>query len=125
MPVSLILLCRHRCLRRVLIEFRFIWLTAFLSLTFLQASFGAPNDEMPNKDEMHQMQLAVSYPFLDPDSAKFRNVRKSILGYCGEVNAKNAFGAYVGYKAFHAMLEDKTKKWLITYEPQLVRVVCK
>jgi len=32
----------------------------------------------------------------DPDTAKFRNQR----GSCGEVNAKNLFGGYTGYKRF-------------------------
>jgi len=32
----------------------------------------------------------------DPDSAQFRNQR----GGCGEVNAKNSFGAYTGFKRF-------------------------
>ncbi len=32
----------------------------------------------------------------DPEAAKFRNQR----GACGEVNAKNLFGAYTGYKRF-------------------------
>ena len=32
----------------------------------------------------------------DPDSAKFRNQK----GNCGEVNAKNRFGGYTGYRRF-------------------------
>ncbi|MBB6578011.1 hypothetical protein HNP33_002079 [Comamonas odontotermitis] len=49
----------------------------------------------------------VSKDFKDPESANFRNlgVYKSKTGkgrvsVCGEVNAKNAFGAYVGYRPF-------------------------
>jgi len=46
--------------------------------------------------------------FLDPDSAKFRNleVRQwkgnegNVLSLCGEVNGKNSMGAYTGYKKF-------------------------
>lgn len=34
----------------------------------------------------------------DPKSAQFRNQR----GVCGEVNAKNSFGAYSGYQRFIA-----------------------
>ena len=30
-----------------------------------------------------------------------------MLQLCGEVNAKNAFGAYVGYKAFYISGDDK------------------
>jgi hypothetical protein len=43
----------------------------------------------------------------DPDSAKFRNVVVTRLSggnlmLCGEVNSKNAFGAYTGFKGFIA-----------------------
>lgn len=42
----------------------------------------------------------------DPDSAKFRNVRmKAFDGMhvvCGEVNAKNSYGGYTGFKKFAA-----------------------
>ncbi|WP_156507147.1 hypothetical protein [Comamonas thiooxydans] len=45
----------------------------------------------------------------DPDSAKFRNefvkgswrVESSTL--CGEINARNAMGGYVGYKKFYSV----------------------
>jgi hypothetical protein len=44
---------------------------------------------------------------IDPDSAKFRNVRKIVLDHkiviCGEMNAKNSFGAYIGYKKFRSL----------------------
>ena len=38
----------------------------------------------------------------DPDSAEFRNQR----GMCGEVNAKNSFGGYNGFKRFMAASEE-------------------
>lgn len=44
----------------------------------------------------------------DPESAKFRDlgIYKSTTGkggvtVCGEMNAKNAYGAYVGYRKFY------------------------
>lgn len=43
----------------------------------------------------------IARGLLDPDSAKFQNVRvvnKFLV--CGEVNAKNQFGGYVGYQPF-------------------------
>lgn len=43
---------------------------------------------------------AVSYDLKDPDSAKFRNVRVIRGVVCGEINAKNALGAYTGFKRF-------------------------
>lgn len=38
----------------------------------------------------------------DPDSAQFRNQK----GFCGEVNSKNGFGAYTGFKKFIAASPD-------------------
>lgn len=49
---------------------------------------------------------ALTSNLRDPDSVKFRNVRlvKYGEGYivCGALNAKNGYGAYVGYRAFAA-----------------------
>ena len=36
----------------------------------------------------------------DADSAKFRNVQHSARMTCGEVNAKNKMGGYIGFKKF-------------------------
>ena len=36
----------------------------------------------------------------DPDSAQFRELREVSGGVCGEYNAKNAMGGYVGYRPF-------------------------
>ena len=42
----------------------------------------------------------------DPDSAKFKAVTVAVVGgdviYCGQINAKNAYGGYVGYKWFYS-----------------------
>lgn len=46
----------------------------------------------------------------DPDSAKFRNVRmRNYDGMhiiCGELNAKNSYGGYTGYKKFAAAPDE-------------------
>lgn len=39
---------------------------------------------------------AVLNSLKDPDSAQFQNVK----GYCGEVNSKNSYGGYVGFKRY-------------------------
>ena len=44
--------------------------------------------------------------FNDPDSAKFRKVVVVRGTVCGEVNAKNLMGGYVGYKRFVVDEED-------------------
>ena len=45
----------------------------------------------------------------DPNSAQFRNLKilDNDRGMCGEVNAKNAFGGYVGFSAFAVDGKDK------------------
>ena len=45
---------------------------------------------------------AVRESFYDPDSAKFTDIFKGTTdgSYCGSVNAKNRFGAYVGSALF-------------------------
>ena len=49
----------------------------------------------------HMAKEAVKLKLKDPDSAQFRNVRTVRVGLvCGEVNAKNSMGGYVGYTAF-------------------------
>ena len=51
-----------------------------------------------------QAKSAVSQGMKDPDSAQFRAVRIKRAGniryICGEINAKNSYGGYVGYSRF-------------------------
>lgn len=42
----------------------------------------------------------VKRRLFDPNSANFRNVTHAHAIVCGEVNAKNKMGGYVGFKAF-------------------------
>jgi hypothetical protein len=43
----------------------------------------------------------------DPDTAEFRNERLAADGVlCGEINARNSYGAYTGYKRYIAMAAD-------------------
>ncbi|MEB3782420.1 hypothetical protein LLW09_07610 [Pseudomonas paracarnis] len=48
----------------------------------------------------------ASYDLLDPQSAQFRNIYAVSSGnghdyVCGQINAKNSYGAYTGFKAFY------------------------
>jgi hypothetical protein len=51
---------------------------------------------------MDAAKKAISYSLVDPDSAKFREVfvAPNQVAICGEVNAKNSFGGYVGFRKF-------------------------
>lgn len=45
---------------------------------------------------------AVKAKLTDPDSAKFRDIRKiGDKSYCGWVNAKNSYGGYIGDQLFY------------------------
>lgn len=65
---------------------------------------------MPPQELLNKAQAAITYGFKDPDSAKFRNVRyvkyEERIVICGEVNAKNSYGGYVGYENFIAGLSS-------------------
>jgi hypothetical protein len=51
--------------------------------------------------EKASAQKAVADLMKDPSSAQFRNVRVTPTGnVCGEVNAKNGYGAYAGFSRF-------------------------
>lgn len=51
---------------------------------------------LKEKEEIKAIENKVRYDLKDGDSAKFRN----IIGGCGEVNAKNSYGAYTGFSRF-------------------------
>lgn len=55
-------------------------------------------------ETVERVKDAVRAQLKDPSSAQFTNVRtvgdQAALAVCGEVNAKNSFGAYVGPQRF-------------------------
>lgn len=57
---------------------------------------------------------AVAKELLDPMSAQFRNIALRNDHVCGEVNAKNSMGAYVGYRRFVVSVPD----WNAQIDPQ-------
>lgn len=56
----------------------------------------AADDDMRRVKIERMARDGIKPKLYDPDTAKFRSQR----GGCGEVNAKNLFGAYTGYKRF-------------------------
>ena len=59
----------------------------------------------PHAQLIAQAKAAVTKDLKDPDSALFRNLAvyttsTGALAVCGEFNAKNSYGGYVGYKQF-------------------------
>lgn len=52
-----------------------------------------------------QARKVVAPLLFDVSSAQFRNLRANGGFLCGEVNGKNRFGAYVGFRPFAAIPE--------------------
>jgi hypothetical protein len=72
-------------------------------------------DQLPGSDaasEAHAKR-AVAALLIDGKSAEFRNVRVIAEAVCGEVNAKNKMGAYVGFSRFLV----STKTWQAQTDP--------
>lgn len=67
-------------------------------------------EERQREDQvrMEELKEKVTALLKDPSSAQFQNLRLTSAGaLCGEVNARNAFGGYVGFRGFVAS-EEKT-----------------
>jgi len=54
------------------------------------------------RDQEEQRKEQVTRDLYDPYSAQFRNLTNHHGALCGEINAKNKFGAYVGFKRFYS-----------------------
>jgi hypothetical protein len=92
-----------------------------LAILFTRGAPTTPSEP----DPLAQVKAGVSDTMIDPASTTFKNVRKVAIGYCGEVNAKNRMGGYVGYQKFHAFDKaDKSGKWVVIYEEPLIQVMC-
>lgn len=78
----------------------------FIAFTFFTLIAACGSKDMESRLEL--VKKSVAYDMKDPGSADFRNlkisnntvVRKAVV--CGEVNSKNSFGAYVGFRRFIA-----------------------
>ena len=62
----------------------------FILLGLVLGLVGCDNGENKTKE-------IVLSSLKDPNSAQFKNIK----GVCGEVNAKNSFGGYIGFKEFY------------------------
>lgn len=69
-----------------------IAVTAIVTFLILESGVFEPGHDHIKK--------AMASELRDPSSAQFRNIREGAETACGEVNAKNAFGAYTGFREF-------------------------
>lgn len=69
--------------------------------------------EAAKQERLKKAKMNVSRDFFDPETTKFRDIEERVVTVkgpnepkqkltiiCGEVNSKNRFGAYVGYRPF-------------------------
>lgn len=77
--------------------------------TVIALLFAGPcaGQSAPKPPALRIIKAAIAENLKDPESARFRNIERvdrpdgSIDGmYCGEVNAKNSYGGYIGYLPF-------------------------
>lgn len=104
------------------------------------AVYASPPTTLP--DEVKDL---IVRDFIDPDSAKFRDIRIGIGAnaeeggfqvICGEVNSKNSFGGYVGFRGFSIERENGVYKnidilppysaddVLVDFEYNMYKVLC-
>ena len=74
-------------------------------------------DAYRTKATIKSAEESVAYDLIDPSSAQFRNIVLKRGTVCGQVNAKNQVGAYVGFKRFIAE-PQKEGKWTARTDPQ-------
>lgn len=99
-------------------------LAALVALTGCAETIGTPVEVTSQLARMPPRQMAlahsaIAYDFKDPESAKYRGETSYRLSngdwlLCGEVNAKNSFGAYVGYESFMIRLRGDQVRVLMT-----------
>lgn len=79
------------------------------ALTFfllpIAAATAAPSKQAKDLDaaKVIFVKTVVANGLKDPESAKFRSVKVKWDTVCGEVNAKNSYGGYVGYRRFYSI----------------------
>jgi hypothetical protein len=81
-------------------------LFSFIFITLISA---CQNTGTSENQIIREAETAVANQLKDPYSAKFRGsfivggypIHSAPPTVCGEVNAKNSFGAYIGYKRFY------------------------
>ena len=77
-------------------------------------------------DPFQEVKTAVAAKMVDPGSATFQALSEkgADFAYCGEVNAKNRMGGYVGYQKFFAQ-RGSAGDWIVTLDPRIAEHMCK
>ncbi|MDD5384558.1 MAG: hypothetical protein PHG89_06730 [Gallionella sp.] len=91
---------------------------------FLNKSLTDKNEKEQKVALITQLKQQVTQDLKDPSSSQFRNVRYRAIPpekgettithfLCGEINSKNSYGAYVGFKDFVSAFKTSTAMGLV------------
>jgi hypothetical protein len=80
----------------------------FILFSLFFSSFSFSSDLEPTDKEKNVIIEVVKESLKDPYSAKFKDIKKSGISFCGKVNSKNSFGGYGGFKGFHGVYLEYT-----------------
>ena len=86
---------------------KIMWATACVISIFLSGCDGGR--KRIEADTVKEVKASISNQLKDPDAVRWRGVRSRTekvgdhyrVSVCGEFNAKNGYGAYVGYVPFN------------------------
>lgn len=90
-------------------------LIAVLAIAACAASAQVPTKPAEVARLVAAGKAAIAENLKDPGSAQFRNLYLSsdktgvLPVLCGELNAKNSYGAYIGYRRFYAVMIGEVK----------------
>jgi hypothetical protein len=93
-------------------------LIALIIILFGSTSAIAANAGAGNKT-ISAVRKEITLQLKDPISARFRNVHLYGGTVCGEVNSKNIYGGYVGFKRFYGwkkFIDEKNKIYTVALE---------
>lgn len=84
-------------------------LVTAIALTLCGSTCAAGKRDVTPKETLVYGKRVVMNGLKDPESARFRSLRVGGEGavLCGEVNAKNGYGGYVGFKRFYVIHGDE------------------
>ena len=100
----------------------------FLALAGCVSEYGEMTSRKPaglTSGQVSTVRATVADALKDPGSAQFRPFRAIKVGFdsgaeftyvCGTVNAKNSFGGYVGFSAFHGKFVEGGRFELINLD---------
>lgn len=109
-------------------------ISTILLATLLQQAPAAAPSAPPTDEAISNVKAMVEAKLRDPYSAQWRNLRAfqhtdGSLIVCGEVNAKNAYGGYVGFDGFvywngKLTMPDESMPIVAPHQRNFVKLLC-